>query len=126
MARIYNPNWSLERRKQLRNNATRTEQALWMFLRKSQIGRKFRRQAGIGPYIVDFYCPKLKLVIELDGPIHNLPENQEYDRVRTEYLNNLQIQVLRFTNDQIDADINIVLNAITRASSRPLLKRGGG
>lgn len=97
-----------------------------MFLRKSQIGRKFRRQAGIGPYIVDFYCPKLKLVIELDGPIHNLPENQEYDRVRTEYLNNLQIQVLRFTNDQIDADINIVLNAITRASSRPLLKRGGG
>lgn len=113
--RIYNPLWSNDRRKELRNNATGSEKILWQFLRGNQTGMKFRRQAGIGPYIVDFYCPKQKLVIELDGSVHNSAHAKEYDQIRTEYLQTLDIRVLRFTNDRIDSDIHGVLHEIQNA-----------
>ncbi|WP_299312387.1 endonuclease domain-containing protein [uncultured Aquimarina sp.] len=89
-------------RKDLRNNGTSAEAFLWKYLQKSQVkGRKFRRQHSIGNYIVDFYCPKEKLIIELDGEIHNKPEVHDNDQKRTEYLESLGFIVIRFENKMV-------------------------
>ena len=81
----------------LRKNATKEENLLWYnFLRR--YNPQFRRQYVIGNYIVDFYCHKAKLVIELDGSQHCDPKKMEYDRIRTEYLQSLGLHVLRISN----------------------------
>ena len=81
----------------LRKNATKEENLLWYnFLRR--YNPQFRRQYVIGNYIVDFYCHKAKLVIELDGSQHCDPKRMEYDRIRTEYLQSLGLHVLRISN----------------------------
>ena len=69
-----------ERAKELRHDPTRTEVILWSYLRKKPYGYKFRRQHPIGPFIADFYCHSLKLVIEVDGNIHDQKEIQQADR----------------------------------------------
>jgi len=102
-----------ERRKSLRNNATPAEAILWRALKgKSAAGYKFRRQQGIGPYILDFYCPHLKLCIELDGSSHEY--KAEYDANRSTYLQSLSIRVIRFTNEQVWASVNDVVAEIIR------------
>ncbi len=85
-------------RKNLRNNATKTEQVLWSRIRCKQLWYKFRRQHSVGRYILDFYCPEKNLCIELDRESHFTEKSQEYDNIRTEYLQNLDIRVIRFTN----------------------------
>ena len=68
-------------RKQLRNNPTKAEQVLWKYLKNKQIkGYKFRRQHSVGNYILDFYCPALKLCIEIDGDSHFTDEGKNYDK----------------------------------------------
>lgn len=100
-------------RKELRNNSTISEKRLWKFLQKSQLGgRKFRRQQSIGNYIVDFYCASEKLIIELDGNIHENPVNQQYDFKRSEFLESLENKVIRFKNDEIKNSIELVLERI--------------
>ena len=89
MTKVYNILKLKERRVQLRKSETLEEKILWAFLRRNQIGYKFRRQHSIGGYIVDFYCPEKKLVVEIDGPAHSKKENKEYDKVRENYLNSL-------------------------------------
>ena len=105
-------------RRGLRNNSTKAERMLWKALQKSQLeGRKFRRQQSIENYIVDFYCPSEKLIIELDGEIHNNPVNQNYDDERTIKLKELGFKVLRFENNLVfeQIDIDIVIQAIIDA-----------
>ena len=100
-------------RKELRNNATISERRLWKFLQKSQLdGRKFRRQQSIGNFIVDFYCPSEQLIIEIDGDVHFNPINENYDFERSRYLENLVLKVLRFKNEEIKNDIDLVLEKI--------------
>lgn len=102
-----------EFRKNLRNNATPQEQVLWNKLRNSGLnGYKFRRQHSVGDYIWDFYCPKYKLAIELDGNHHLEKDKREADEARTTYLNELNIRVLRFSNKEIETNIEGVLNAM--------------
>jgi very-short-patch-repair endonuclease len=102
-----------ERRKHLRNNATLAELTLWQCLRASKLeGRKFRRQASIGTYIVDFYCPSEQLAIEVDGEIHELPKEKQKDRIRDILLDGNRIQVLRITNEEVSASIESVLEMI--------------
>lgn len=85
----------------LRREATPQENHLWYdFLRDYPV--QFRRQKQFDNYIVDFYCAKAKLVIEIDGSQHFEPEAMEYDAARTECLNELGLQVIRFTNDDIN------------------------
>ena len=98
--RTHNQLQQKELRRELRTNGTIAEATLWQMLKSRQIaGFKFRRQFGIGPYILDFYCPELRLCIELDGQPHFTPEGYEYDLHRTEYLNRFHgIQVMRFEN----------------------------
>jgi len=89
---------------------TDAEILLWSKIQNKQLcGYKFRRQHGVGGYIVDFYCPKLKLAIELDGGQHNQDENIAYDKERTQYLNDLNIKVIRYWNHEVLESIDDVL-----------------
>ena len=93
-------------RKELRNSMTSAEVVLWQMLKGKQIeGFKFRRQFGIGPFVVDFYCPILRLAIELDGAYHFSEEMESYDEQRSLYLARNDIKVLRFENRRALADI---------------------
>ncbi len=97
--KIYNKKYLENKRKKLRNNSTPAEVFLWKHLKQKQISnKKFRRQQSIGNYIVDFYCPEERLVIELDGEVHFEEETMKYDEERSKYLNELNIKVLRFEN----------------------------
>ncbi len=109
MQTIHNRKNKLEIRKELRKSATPQEIILWSRLRRQAFGCKFRRQHSIGNYIADFYCPRYKIVIELDGNQHNNEEQKEYDNERTRYLNDLGIKVLRFWNNDINKNLEGVI-----------------
>lgn len=99
-----------ERRRELRRNQTDAERAFWAHVRNRQFfGMRFFRQYSVGPYILDFYCPALKLAIELDGGQHNQVEGREYDIARSEYLNAQGIEVIRFWNNEILRELEGVL-----------------
>lgn len=99
MKKIHNKKYLEPYRKRLRKSLTPAEAFLWKQLQQKKLyGRKFRRQHSIENYIVDFYCPEEKLVIELDGEGHFNVQGREYDRKRTEFLNTLGIRVIRFEN----------------------------
>ena len=84
----------------LRKNQTKEEAKLWyQFLRKYPL--QFRRQCPFGNYIVDFYCAKAKLVVELDGSQHYEPQAIAYDEERTAYLQSLGLKVLRYANNDV-------------------------
>ena len=90
----------------LRKNSTIQERRLWNLLKNRQFyNLKFKRQQPIGDYIVDFICKEAKIIIEIDGGQHNEPENIEYDKTRTEYLNTLGYKVIRFWNNEIYENI---------------------
>ena len=100
-------------RKELRSHATPAEAVLWKMLKgRHADGMKFRRQQGIGPYVLDFYCPELRLCVELDGSSHDY--KYEYDEQRTEFLQNQGIRVLRFSNEQVWQGIDFVVDEIVR------------
>src|SRR3989338_525180 len=92
-----------DRRRELRQKSTRAEEKLWFELRNNKLGVKFKRQHSIGGYILDFYCSEKKLIIELDGEVHNTPEAKEYDSVRDKLLHDLGYKTLRFLNREIDS-----------------------
>lgn len=108
----YNPKLKALARK-LRNNLTKSEIKLWKELQNKQVyGYKFSRQKPIGNFIVDFYCNKLNLIIELDGYTHNFEEVLEKDEKKQEYLENLGLYVLRFDDEEVLKDIHNVLREI--------------
>ena len=112
---LFNKKHLKEFRKELRNNATPAESYLWKALQKKQLdGKKFRRQQSIGNYIVDFYCPSENLVIELDGQVHMNPVNADYDLKRTEFLFSKGLKVIRFENEEVFKNLDMVLEAIRR------------
>ena len=89
----------LTERRSLRTNGTKEEAMMWKVLKNRQVsGVRFRRQFSVGAYILDFYCPELKLCIELDGAGHYNSEGLRNDYVRDKYLSELGIRVLRFEN----------------------------
>ncbi|MFN3316963.1 MAG: DUF559 domain-containing protein, partial [Raineya sp.] len=97
-----------------RSNPTQAEDILWNALSGKKLeGNKFRRQHIIGSYIADFVCLKENLVIEVDGLIHQLPENKVSDEVRTNWLNEQGFSVLRFKNEEIIHEIDKVLDTIS-------------
>src|SRR5579872_4184975 len=94
---VNNVTYLKDRRKALRNNLTPAEATLWKMLKGSALNRKFRRQHSIENYIVDFYCPEEKLIIELDGQVHNDPIQSFYDMERRERLEELGNRMLRLS-----------------------------
>ncbi|MGD1945813.1 MAG: endonuclease domain-containing protein [Croceivirga sp.] len=108
----YNPKLK-ELARQLRNNATKSEIRLWQKLKRGQMyGYDFHRQKPIDEFIVDFFCNKLQLAIELDGYSHEILEVWEKDVIKTKRLNEIEINVLRFSDFQVLNDIENVLLAI--------------
>ena len=100
-------------RQSLRNNATAPEAILWMALKGKQMeGLKFRRQFGLGPYVLDFFCPEIRLCIELDGGIHKTYEQSQYDDMRARFIESNHIKVLRFENDVVYRNIEAIREAI--------------
>jgi 5-methyltetrahydrofolate--homocysteine methyltransferase len=99
-----------------RKEPTAEERRLWERLRDRKLeGAKFRRQGRIGPYIVDFVCLEAKLIIEIDGPLHELPERVEKDLERQRWLENEGYRVFRFKDKQVRDDIDRVLKTIAAA-----------
>jgi len=107
----YNPKLKQLARK-LRNNSTLSEILLWEELKnRKMLGYKFLRQKPIGNYIVDFFCNKLKLVIEIDGDSHR-EDNFKYDMERQKWLESKELAVLRFDDLEVKKDMENVLLAI--------------
>ncbi|WP_172917250.1 leucine--tRNA ligase [Capnocytophaga canis] len=101
-----------EKAKGLRNNMTQAETILWEQLNAKKLDAKFRRQHVIGDYIVDFVCLAKRLIIEIDGGYHNAENQQVLDKERTEILNELGFEVIRFTNEEVISDIDNILQKI--------------
>ena len=108
--------------KDLRRNTTETEKLLWEKIGRNQLsGFRFKRQHPIAHYIVDFYCHKAKLVVELDGGYHNQEDQMIYDTLRTEELMDLGLTVLRFRNEEVRNRMEYVLERIRDFLMRPEL-----
>lgn len=109
----YNRTKEKWRRKDLRKKSTRAEKILWEYLRNRKLaGYKFKRQYSVDAFIIDFYCPKVKLGIEVDGEVHFTDEAKEYDENRSGFLSDFGIEIIRFCNDEIYNTIKVVLNTI--------------
>ena len=107
------------KRRCLRKNATGAEQKLWSILRNRQMaGLKFFRQYSAGPYILDFYCPELRLAIEVDGGQHADLYGQEHDVHRDSYLTELDIRVIRFWNNDVLQNIDGVWKMIKEETEK--------
>ncbi|GAB5536907.1 MAG: hypothetical protein Rubg2KO_31560 [Rubricoccaceae bacterium] len=103
-------------RRFLRSHGTHAEAVLWLRLKNRQLERhRFRRQYGIGPYILDFCCPAVGLAIELDGAVHDMPSSLVYDAARTDALADEGLRVLRFENRRVFEDLEGVLEEIAAA-----------
>jgi very-short-patch-repair endonuclease len=112
--RLLNDKKLKTRRQYLRNNCPKTERIIWKELSNSKTGFKFRRQTSIGSYIVDFYCPKLKLIIELDGEVHFNDKQQLHDKAKDAFLKKEGFVVWRFSNVDVMDEWNIILNRIKK------------
>lgn len=117
--------------KESRSNPTEAENALWKMVRGKKLeGYKFRRQHIIGSYIADFICLKAKLIIEIDGLIHQLPENKGNDEIRTKWLNEKGFKVIRFTNEEVlgntEKVISEILKVLDNIQSAALIPPSGG
>jgi very-short-patch-repair endonuclease len=102
----------LERARELRLEMTPAEKILWQELRGNKLGVHFRRQQVIAGFIVDFYCHKADLVIELDGSVHEGDEQKESDTERDKVLSKLELRVLRFRNEDLIKNLSGVLGRI--------------
>jgi len=114
MTMIFNRHKQLEKRRYLRKNSTVPERKLWLRLKNKQLGARFRRQYGIGSYVVDFCSPRIKLIIELDGGIHDEYNQRDYDIDRQENIEEIGFDILRFTNEEINNNMDRVINKIKK------------
>jgi len=106
------------RRRLLRHDSTEAEKVLWNKLRNRKLGYKFIRQYSVDGYVMDFYCPKAKLGVEVEGKIHE--QKKTYDTYRERYLREFNIRILKFKNEEVQVNISEVLKTI----SLSLPKRG--
>jgi len=118
------PKYIVEIAKELRENKTNSETILWDILKSRKLnGLKFRRQYAIGRYIADFYCVEKRLAIEIDGNIHKKRDIKEYDLIRQEEIESRNVLVLKFTNEEVEKNIDEVKRKICFVE--PLLPSSG-
>ncbi len=120
----------IPRKRELRQESTKTEKILWRELRAKRFsGVKFRRQHGIGPYIVDFCAPRQGIVIEIDGDVHALPDQRIKDELRQKYIESLGFCVIRYSNNDVLKNLEGVLldilDHLRETSPNPLLCKEG-
>ena len=114
MAKVFTRKKVQECRRYLRKNMTKAEIRLWIQLQKKQIlGERFLRQYSVGNFTLDFYSPKLKLAIEVDGDSHFVKGAEAYDREQQEFIESFGIQFLRFTNTDVYESLEGVVEEIT-------------
>ena len=113
MGKVFNRYRDNKKRKKLRSEVPKSEIILWNELQGKRIcGLKFRRQYGVGPFVVDFYCPKLKLAIEIDGASHFEEGAEEYDKNRQQFIERFNIKFLRFADNDVYENLEGVVTAI--------------
>ncbi len=123
MTKVFNIKKNEKLRKKLRKNQTKAEEVLWRKIKNKQInGCKFRRQFGIEKYVIDFYCPKLKLAIEIDGDSHFYGKQLKNDANREKEIEQYGVKILRFMNVDVRDNLKNVLNVIWEECERK--KRG--
>ncbi len=111
--RVHNKASMTDRRRKLRRSLTPAETRLWTVLKGSQLaGRKFRRQHGVGYYVLDFYCDSEKLAVELDGEVHKNDNAFDSDAERTAWLRRMGIKVIRIENYLVFRELEYVLHFI--------------
>jgi len=116
VTQVFNKPSEKQKRRSLGTGSPRAELLLWSRLRGKQLSRhKFRRQYNIGAYVVDFYCPALRLAIEVDGDSHYQDNARVYDEQRQTFIESFGIRFLRFTNDDVFERLDGVLAAIEAA-----------
>lgn len=107
-------------RQKLRREPSPAENRLWWYLQHRRfLGYKFRRQQGLGRYVVDFYCPELNLAIELDGDSHFDDTRRAYDQQRQQWLERIGVRVVRFRNDEVLQAVDVVLDRLRSAITTP-------
>ncbi|MEM1279061.1 MAG: endonuclease domain-containing protein [Cyanobacteria bacterium P01_H01_bin.152] len=115
MTDVFNQRADIEKRRRLRQNATPAEQLVWQRLRDRQVENcKFRRQYSVDAFVLDFYCPELRLAIEIDGDSHISEEAVAYDLARQRTIEALGIQFLRFTNREVYGQLDTVIEQIAQ------------
>jgi very-short-patch-repair endonuclease len=123
VTRIYNRTEVKETRRYLRRNLAPAEALLWSRLQRKQLlGLRFRRQYSVGPYVLDFYCPELKLAVEIDGSTHVGDDAERRDRARQSHIEQYDIRFLRFADNDVLKAVDGVLDYIARTAER--LRRG--
>ena len=114
--------------RELRENMTDAERCLWTRLRSKHLGYMFCRQKPIGDYIVDFYCHKARLVVEVDGGQHFTEDTASNDRVRDEYMRSLGLNVIRFSNYEVlrntDSVTETIYGLLEKNPLNPPLQKG--
>ena len=109
----YNRKSEKTNRRKLRQKSTKAEEILWKYLRgRKLLGLKFRRQYSIDQFVVDFFCPELKVGIEVDGGVHNEKEVKVHDENREGFINSFGIKILRIKNETVIDEIDKTLNLI--------------
>ncbi|KKS64211.1 MAG: hypothetical protein UV40_C0004G0002 [Parcubacteria group bacterium GW2011_GWA1_42_7] len=110
---LFNDSKLKSRRRELRRNQTEAEKIIWRYLRgRSMEGMKFFRQYGVGSYILDFYCPRLSLAIEIDGGQHMEESGKIHDAKRADFLSSKGIKIMRFGNNEVMKNKQAVLEMI--------------
>jgi len=115
MTKLYNKNSEIEKRRLLRQNITKAEKLLWDKIRDRQLENcKFRRQYSVDKFVMDFYSSEFKLAIEIDGESHFKEGAAEYDNARQEFIESTGIKFIRFTNNDVYANLSGVLESIAQ------------
>ena len=124
MAKVFNRPSEKAKRQRLRSEMPRAENLLWSKLRGKQLaGLRFRRQHGIGPYVVDFYCPEVRLAVEVDGDSHFGDGAEKRDQRRQAYVESFGILFMRCTNGDVYKNIEGVLEEIERVGTARLQEK---
>lgn len=112
MPRFYNRSEHKLLRQYLRRHLSKAEIILWSQLQGRQLGYKFRRQHGVGPYVVDFYCAQMRLAIEVDGDQHCEDERAKLDYHRQRFIERQGIRVVRFSTEEVLTNLLCVLDRL--------------
>ena len=115
MTKHFNKKIEKEKRRSLRNNMTYCEKMMWIHLRRKQLGYRFLRQYSIDHYVIDFYSPRLKPAVELDGDIHEQAEQRQKDNIRQRYLEEFKITFIRIRNEELMGNSNKAFEKIEKA-----------
>ncbi len=112
----------VQRARELRQDQTQAEEVLWQALRNRRVRHKIRRQHPLGRFIIDFYCHQAALCIEIDGDAHSEASQRAYDIARTQYLEDHGYRIVRFTNRDIQQNLQAVIDEICRTIDLRLIE----